>query len=110
MPHLIMDYHLQEPASLDMVREWLDGMVSAIEMTPIAPQLLIEHEGVVHGFQVIAESHICAEIRGQEAHLDVFSCKEFDVPQVIALSALHFQVEAGAITFLRDRLDLEAME
>lgn len=77
--HLIIDAILGRIPSRDEVCAWLEAMPKQIGMTAICPALVVQKNGGIQGIIIIAESHICLDVRDRQMWLDVFSCKPFDV-------------------------------
>ncbi len=93
MQHLVVDAFVADGQRLGDVAaifELLDTLPERIGMTKIAPPYVFRYSGVkpedwgVTGVVIIAESHISIHTFAEHRrfHLDVFSCKPFDVEQV----------------------------
>lgn len=100
---MIDGYHAN-PAKLDdveLIRQVLDELPVAMEMTKIMPPHVARHTGLtpedsgVTGVVIIAESHIAIHTFPHKGFLsvDVFSCKDFDTQK--ALDALVGRFEIG---------------
>jgi S-adenosylmethionine decarboxylase len=102
--HLTLDgYGCSREALIDLrgIYQFLDATPAAIGMTRImAPFVIAYHpppgeppeDWGVRGAVLIAESHITVHTYPDQGrlHLDIFSCKKFDVPQVTARVVDHF--------------------
>ena len=93
MQHLVVDAFVADGRRLGDVAaifELLDTLPERIGMTKIAPPYVFRYSGVkpedwgVTGVVIIAESHISIHTFAEHKrfHLDVFSCKPFDVAMV----------------------------
>ena len=94
-PHLMLDGYGCDKArlqDLNLVYRILDDLPHRIGMTKIMPPYVFKYSGSkpedwgVSGFVLIAESHVSIHTfpEKQFLSLDVFSCKEFDIPRAIA--------------------------
>lgn len=75
-----------------LVEEWLGRTVVHSGLTVIAGPVVKQFEGVIHGWAVIAESHVSCHLdvlRGK-AYLEMFSCREFDAVGFVSLSVESF--------------------
>ncbi len=93
MQHLVVDAFVADGQRLGDVAaifDLLDTLPKRIGMTKIAPPYVFRYSGVkpedwgVTGVVIIAESHISIHTFAEHKrfHLDVFSCKPFDVDMV----------------------------
>jgi S-adenosylmethionine/arginine decarboxylase-like enzyme len=89
-PHLFLDFqNYQGPKTLDQLFTVFDSMPFKIGMTPIirpyAIKNLIDGEMITSIITMIAESHISLHYfeKSQLAYLDLFSCRFFNVNEVI---------------------------
>ena len=93
MQHLVVDAFVADSERLGDVAaifDLLDTLPERIGMTKIAPPYVFRYSGVkpedwgVTGVVIIAESHISIHTFAEHRrfHLDVFSCKPFDVEMV----------------------------
>lgn len=93
MQHLVVDAFVADGQRLGDVAaifDLLDTLPARIGMTKIAPPYVFRYSGVkpedwgVTGVVIIAESHISIHTFAEHKrfHLDVFSCKPFDVDMV----------------------------
>ena len=93
MQHLVVDAFVADGRRLGDVAaifDLLDTLPERIGMTKIAPPYVFRYSGVkpedwgVTGVVIIAESHISIHTFAEHKrfHLDVFSCKPFDVDMV----------------------------
>ncbi|CAA9588959.1 MAG: Arginine decarboxylase proenzyme [uncultured Thermomicrobiales bacterium] len=93
MQHLVVDAFVADGQRLGDVAaifDLLDTLPERIGMTKIAPPYVFRYSGVkpedwgVTGVVIIAESHISIHTFAEHRrfHLDVFSCKPFDVEMV----------------------------
>jgi S-adenosylmethionine decarboxylase len=93
MQHLVVDAFVADGQRLGDVAaifDLLDTLPERIGMTKIAPPYVFRYSGVkpedwgVTGVVIIAESHISIHTFAEHKrfHLDVFSCKPFDVDMV----------------------------
>lgn len=93
MKHLVVDAFVADGERLGDVAaifDLLDTLPERIGMTKIAPPYVFRYSGVrpedwgVTGVVIIAESHISIHTFAEHKrfHLDVFSCKPFDVEMV----------------------------
>lgn len=90
-PHYMADGRVARRPNMEKVYDFLDSLPASIGMTPISkPQVIKRNDGGMTGAVIIAESHITWQFcpvnqdagngsGGFNHHLDVFSCKEFDV-------------------------------
>lgn len=90
-PHYMADGRVARRPNMERVYDFLDFLPASIGMTPISkPQVIKRNDGGMTGAVIIAESHITWQFSpvnqydgndssGFNHHLDVFSCKEFDV-------------------------------
>lgn len=83
--HLMIDGLARQSPSKWMVQSFLEATPGAIGMTPIMPLTILQNGGNWVGIQVIAESHIAIHTKGKQVHVDIFSCKPFDVETAIEL-------------------------
>lgn len=108
MQHLVVDAFVADGRRLGDVAaifDLLDTLPARIGMTKIAPPYVFRYSGVkpedwgVTGVVIIAESHISIHTFAEHKrfHLDVFSCKPFDVAMVRdAITALFGVTEMTA--------------
>ena len=93
MQHLVVDAFVADGQRLGDVAaifDLLDTLPERIGMTKITPPYVFRYSGVkpedwgVTGVVIIAESHISIHTFAEHKrfHLDVFSCKRFDVDMV----------------------------
>ncbi len=93
MQHLVVDAFVadgQRLGDVTAIFDLLDTLPERIGMTKIAPPYVFRYSGVkpedwgVTGVVIIAESHISIHTFAEHKrfHMDVFSCKAFDVEMV----------------------------
>lgn len=106
-PHLMLDGFHANPHKLtdaELLRQVLDELPAALEMTKILPPLVFNGSEDLDGYAgltgvvLIAESHIAIHTFPEQDALvvDIFSCKDFD-PQ-LAIKRLVDQFEIGRYT------------
>ena len=94
--HLIIDGYggdTQKLQDVDLIYKLLDDYPSQIGMTKISPPYVLKYIGSkpedwgVSGFVLIAESHISIHTFVERAYvnIDIFSCKDFDAEQALAI-------------------------
>ena len=74
------------------VRDFVAGAVEATGLTPFGDLALHEDADKVIGLQMIAESHIAVHLYlvARRGFVDVFSCRDFDLPAMVGLVASSF--------------------
>jgi S-adenosylmethionine/arginine decarboxylase-like enzyme len=84
------------------LRLLIKELVREIGMTPITPEPMIVIEGQNwQAFQVIAESHISIEGKGDAVYCDIFSCKPFDAVRAHAVLNEHLRVERWEVAEIK---------
>jgi len=91
-PHLLLDIQgFQGPRSMDALFALFDRLPSQIGMTPIMRPYIVRSETanvgpVLSAMTMIAESHVSIHIfeSSHEAYFDLFSCRFFEYPRVLA--------------------------
>lgn len=104
-PHLMVDGYegsFEALASVEVVTGLLDSLPSQIGMTKIMPPYVFKYDGGdkpedwgVSGFVIIAESHISIHTFPEKGYfsIDIFSCKEFDIPTALEIIKSFFGTE-----------------
>ncbi len=103
--HLTLDaYGCQRDQleSMERIYKFLDECPDQIYMTKIMPPYVFKYNGIkpedwgVSGFVLIAESHISIHTFPEKSYLslDIFSCKEFNVPKTIKYLEQFFSLES----------------
>ena len=111
--HLIIDGYSSNSDILqseEFIYQLLDQYPAEIGMAKIAPPYVLRYVGAkpeewgVSGFVLIAESHISIHtfVEQRYVHIDVFSCKGFDVNQTIKDLSDRLQL-TEVKTYLLDR-------
>ncbi len=89
-------------ASVEAVTNFLDTLPAEIGMTKIMPPYVFKYDGGdkpedwgVSGFVIIAESHISIHTFPEKGYLsiDIFSCKDFDIPAALEIIKSFFGTE-----------------
>ena len=89
-------------ASVEAVTNFLDTLPAEIGMTKIMPPYVFKYDGGdkpedwgVSGFVIIAESHISIHTFPEKGYfsIDIFSCKEFDIPAALEIIKSFFSTE-----------------
>lgn len=94
--------------SADTVRKFVKELVEAIDMTAYGEPIIVDfanHDPNKGGFtlvQLIETSNICAHFVSNtgDAYFDVFSCKEFQVKDVLPVITKYFKPEDGFVKFV----------
>ena len=104
-PHLMVDGYnanYEKLSSVSAVVDFLETIVSEIEMTKIMPPYVFKYDGGdkpedwgVSGFVIIAESHISIHTFPEKGYfsIDIFSCKEFDFDKALNIIKEYFETE-----------------
>jgi len=89
-------------ASVEAIANFLDTLPAEIGMTKIMPPYVFKYDGGdkpedwgVSGFVIIAESHISIHtfpVKGYFS-IDIFSCKDFDIPVALEIIKSFFGTE-----------------
>ena len=122
--HLTLDgYGCDREALADLLKtyQFLDEIPAAIGMTRIMAPFIIEYrpppgtppaDWGLRGAVLIAESHIAVHTYPDQGrlHLDIFSCKDFDVQQATARVVEHFQASRIEPNLLRRGLEFRREE
>jgi S-adenosylmethionine decarboxylase len=89
-------------ASVEAVTNFLDTLPTEIGMTKIMPPYVFKYDGGdkpedwgVSGFVIIAESHISIHTFPEKGYfsIDIFSCKDFDIPAALEIIKSFFGTE-----------------
>ena len=89
-------------ASVEAITNFLDTLPAEIGMTKIMPPYVFKYDGGdkpedwgVSGFVIIAESHISIHTFPEKGYfsIDIFSCKEFDIPAALEIIKSFFGTE-----------------
>ena len=86
--HVLIDGRVDEGERAPLIkdiRRWLIHYPAQIGMTVIAGPTVRYDDAMLTGIVVIAESHISVHVNRESrmAHVDVFSCRPFDVERVV---------------------------
>ncbi len=95
------------PPQIPTTACWLiESIVSSIHMTRLCQRMVYSQLDDVDILQPITESHIAIHNAGNQAVLDVFSCKDFSVDELLkALS--NFGIEPFEMTSVSRGIELE---
>lgn len=81
--HTMIDGRRQYPTGQNGLWWIMRDCVESIGMTIIdGPRVYIPTPGTMVGAVVLAESHMMIHINRDDVQVDVYSCKEYDVPQL----------------------------
>jgi len=89
-------------ASVEAITNFLDTLPAEIGMTKIMPPYVFKYDGGdkpedwgVSGFVIIAESHISIHTFPEKGYfsIDIFSCKDFDIPAALEIIKSFFGTE-----------------
>ncbi len=89
-------------ASVEAIANFLDTLPAEIGMTKIMPPYVFKYDGGdkpedwgVSGFVIIAESHISIHTFPEKGYfsIDIFSCKDFDIPAALEIIKSFFGTE-----------------
>jgi len=89
-------------ASVEAIANFLDTLPAEIGMTKIMPPYVFKYDGGdkpedwgVSGFVIIAESHISIHTFPEKGYfsIDIFSCKDFDIPVALEIIKSFFGTE-----------------
>lgn len=78
---VLIDGLVERQLSDDELSSAFEGLVSAIEMTPVGDLLIQPFVGTDYGasaVQFLVESHIILNYWHEQVKLDIFSCKDFN--------------------------------
>ena len=104
-PHLMVDGYngnFETLASVEAITNFLDTLPAEIGMTKIMPPYVFKYDGGdkpeewgVSGFVILAESHISIHTFPEKGYfsIDIFSCKEFDIPAALEIIKSFFGTE-----------------
>jgi len=104
-PHLMVDGYngnFEALASVEAIANFLDTLPAEIGMTKIMPPYVFKYDGGdkpedwgVSGFVIIAESHISIHTFPEKGYfsIDIFSCKDFDIPAALEIIKSFFGTE-----------------
>lgn len=104
-PHLMVDGYngnFETLASVEAIANFLDTLPAEIGMTKIMPPYVFKYDGGdkpedwgVSGFVIIAESHISIHTFPEKGYfsIDIFSCKDFDIPAALEIIKSFFGTE-----------------
>ncbi|MBX0312238.1 MAG: adenosylmethionine decarboxylase [Sulfurihydrogenibium sp.] len=104
-PHLMVDGYngnFETLASVEAIANFLDTLPAEIGMTKIMPPYVFKYDGGdkpedwgISGFVIIAESHISIHTFPEKGYfsIDIFSCKDFDIPAAIEIIKSFFGTE-----------------
>jgi len=104
-PHLMVDGYngnFEALASVEAIANFLDTLPAEIGMTKIMPPYVFKYDGGdkpedwgVSGFVIIAESHISIHTFPEKGYfsIDIFSCKDFDIPVALEIIKSFFGTE-----------------
>ena len=84
--HLLLDALSDKILPRNAVQRFLAAMPPAIDMTPIDKLHIFRTPTGWTGVQLIAESHCSIHTNGKAVHIDIFSCKSFEVQVAIDLA------------------------
>ena len=89
-------------ASVEAITNFLDTLPAEIGMTKIMPPYVFKYDGGdkpedwgISGFVIIAESHISIHTFPEKGYfsIDIFSCKDFDIPTTLEIIKSFFGTE-----------------
>ena len=84
--HLIFQGGSKRLLTAEDIRDFLIRCPQAIGLNVIAGPFIVRQESGWAGIVLIAESHISVHTDGLEVYVDVFSCREFPVKDVVDLA------------------------
>lgn len=105
--HLTIDACTTRRLTESDVYYFLKEAPEQLDMTRIQPVVVAEHEGDLHGYCLIAESHISlhAENTGR-VFVDFFSCKPFDRERATAFAIEKLNLTDVKTYAITERLNL----
>lgn len=91
--HLILDGYSRDSFKTAQLEVKVSEVVDFLNVTPVAPLSIYEASDGVTLLQIIAESHICIHTVNDFIHIDIFSCRDFPMPDTS-----DFLIEKFALT------------
>lgn len=84
------------------IKKYFKELCDVIDMTPEAQHFYEHPEGEITAVQFIITSHISVHVvsKFEEAHIDIFSCKDFNPFNAKNFTAAHFKT----VTNIHDKL------
>jgi len=82
--HLMVDGVTLMSFAAPYLERFLRDAVAMVGMQVIAGPFVYGRGDVWDGWVLLAESHATIHVRGEQCHVDLFSCKGFDVEEPVA--------------------------
>lgn len=101
--HAVLTIPRQVPSA---ARELIESIVSSIHMTRLRRRMVYTRADDVDILQPITESHIAIHNAGDRAMLDVFSCKDFSVDELLK-TLNNFGIKPFEMTTVSRGVELE---
>lgn len=99
--HIMVDGQILQPLTCDYVEQFMAACVSLAGMTIIDGPKSWMARDVIIGWTILAESHVFVHASPRLAHIDVFSCMEFDVHKMTELITSRLGMYTPEVTHIK---------